>query len=201
MTRLQLRHDVRADGPPMRFDEFHDRYRNFVFRVCREQLQNDEDVQDAVQETYVAAFVHFELVQRARSLPRLLRKIAVNKCRDLLRSLRRRRTVALDEDAELASRLEHGQDPAADQAEASDRAHLRRDLQRSIDGLSRKLREVTWLRYVEGCNQPAIAARLAISQGTVKSRLHRARRILQRTRAVRGLVDHHEPRLQVSECS
>jgi RNA polymerase sigma-70 factor, ECF subfamily len=173
------------------FEEIHDRYRDFLTQICRRQLHDHEDVQDAMQETWLAAFRHLQLLQRVNALPRLLREIAVNKCRDLHRRRRRRAAQPLDAVPEPAAAGEPA-NGAHGGTERQDRHHLREQLQRSIDRLSPSLRLVATLRYLDGLSYLEIAAQLSVSEGTVKSRLHRARHRLRHSCGVRALVDHYE---------
>jgi RNA polymerase sigma-70 factor (ECF subfamily) len=175
--------------PALTFEQVHDDYRDFLTRICRRQLRDHEDVQDALQETWLAAFRHFDLLQRVNALPRLLREIAVNKCRDLQRRRRRRAAEPLDSVPEPAAELSS---PGGDGPEVQDRRHLRDELRCSIERLTPSLRTVAVLRYLDGLSYLEIAARLAVSEGTVKSRLHRARSRLRTSRGVRVLVDHHD---------
>jgi len=67
-------------------------------------------------------------------------------------------------------------------------AVLRLDLARALRGLSDHERVVLLLRYGEDLTERAVAARLGVAEGTVKIRLHRARRSLRLALGEEALV-------------
>lgn len=90
--------------------------------------------------------------------------------REALRHLARRADVALP--GEDMGALPAAPDPAPDAAE-------RVDLRRAVAALAQAERQVVWLRYAADLTQPGVAQMLAIPEGTVKVRLHRARQHLR----------------------
>jgi RNA polymerase sigma-70 factor (ECF subfamily) len=165
--------------------------------VCRRYLRNHEDAQDALQETMLAAYLHFDLVQRVQAPLHLLREIAVNKCRDLLRRQRRRQMLPLDALPEPIAGLDQDLEAAFG---GEDRQVVLRELRRSIERLSPSLRLVAHLRYLDGLSYLDIADQIGVSEGTVKSRLHRARDRLRHSRGVRVLADHNDKSRRRESC-
>jgi RNA polymerase sigma-70 factor (ECF subfamily) len=131
------------------------------------------DVDDVVQEVFVAAFLGLKKFRGESSLRTWLFTITVNKCRShRFRRLRRPRSVALEEAAALESR-----DRGAEKA-ALDRETLAR-IRRSIQVLPRKYREIVVLRYLQGLEVGEIRELLGISDNATQVRLNRARRRLK----------------------
>lgn len=84
---------------------------------------------------------------------------------------RRQRQPEQDEDAEVDTQTDAGDRPD----EAFERALTRERLQTALDGLPAAQREVVILHDVEGYTLTEIATITDTAEGTLKSRLHRAR--------------------------
>jgi RNA polymerase sigma-70 factor (ECF subfamily) len=170
------------------FDRLHAEFQPRILAYCRAVLRHDEDALDAAQETMLAVFRHFDELRFVQSVWNFLRRIAANKCNDLLR---RRRLHARWLDSLLAGDAEPivvEQDSC--DVRPDDQARLQAGLLQSIARLSVRLRRAVELRYVRGFDCRRIASELGISTGTVKSRLSRAREKLARSAAVAALRAH-----------
>jgi RNA polymerase sigma-70 factor (ECF subfamily) len=170
------------------FEELYAEFQPRVFAYCRAVLRHDEDALDAAQETMLAVFRHFDELRQVRSVWNFLRRIAANKCNDLLR---RRRLHA----RWLGSLRADDMEPIVVEHDScdvlpEDEARLQAGLLRSIARLSVRLRRAVELRYVRGFDCRRIASELGISPGTVKSRLSRAREKLARSAGVAALRAH-----------
>lgn len=148
-------------------------YEGLVYRQCLLLLKNPADAQDAAQETMLRAYRAMPRFLGLSSVPTWLYRIAHNVCLDWLKRPRTRR-----ENASLDGMAEAGFDPA-DPAptpedayvQQSDRARLREALLR----LPADWQALLLLRYGEGLSYEAIARALRLREGTVKSRLNRAK--------------------------
>jgi RNA polymerase sigma-70 factor (ECF subfamily) len=123
--------------------------------------------EDAVQEALARAWERTERGEDIDSLPAWVTRTAMNLSRSAFRRLR----------AELRAR----ERPAASAptAEAAG-AEVRADLARALAALPRRQREVVGLHYHLGLPVGEVAGTLGVSEGTVKTSLHRARRALAR---------------------
>jgi RNA polymerase sigma factor (sigma-70 family) len=136
-----------------------------AYRLATVILGDESDGQDAVHDAAEVAWRRFaDLRDPARAGP-WFRQILVNRCRDRLRSRRRRLVEVLR--APFAREEPVVADSAAD-------VGSRDLLARALDRLSADERVVVVLRYEEDLTVPAIAEMLAIPEGTAKSRLHYA---------------------------
>jgi RNA polymerase sigma-70 factor (ECF subfamily) len=131
------------------------------------------DVDDVVQEVFVAAWVGLKKFRGEASLRTWLFTITVNKCRrHRLRRLRRLRAVTLDAAEALESR-ERGGDRAVMDQETFAR------VRRAIQMLPQKYREIVALRYLQGLEAEEICQLLGITANAMQVRLNRARKRLK----------------------
>lgn len=160
------------------------RYGRHLYRIARGVFNDDADAEDLVQETFVRAYRKFATFRGDAPLRTWLTRILLNAARSQLRQ--RHRMVGLEHVdpsvrdpywVEQSHAATGGGDPAALAAHAE----IRRLLQDAIDELPAVYRIVYVLREVEECSVEATAARLAIKPQTVKTRLHRARRLLRKS--------------------
>jgi RNA polymerase sigma-70 factor (ECF subfamily) len=159
------------------------RHNRRLFRVARAVLRDDVEAEDAVQETYLRAFSHLASFRGDAQLSTWLTRIALNEALGRLR--RRRPMVDLAKLLETDDALERGPmtlppntsggDPEADAA----RGQLRGLLEQAVDELPEAFRLVFVLRTIEELSTEETAVHLAIKPETVKTRLHRAHRLLR----------------------
>ena len=155
-----------------------------LFRVARAIVRDDGEAEDVVQETYVRAFTKLHTFRRESSFSTWLTRIALN---EAMGRVRRRRPVATmaDLDSAAARRAEGGvimfptslTPPAAD-AELA-RKEVRAFLEQAVDDLAEPFRIVFILRDIEEMTTEETAEQLSVKPETVKTRLHRARRLLR----------------------
>jgi RNA polymerase sigma factor (sigma-70 family) len=157
------------------------RHNQRLFRVARGLMRDDADAEDVLQEAYVRAFAHIESFRGEAAIATWLTRIVINEARTRLRS--RKPTVeleAVEAAQEAGAQLINfpgraTSDPEADVA----KAQIRRLLEGAVDELPETFRVVFILRDVEGLSIEDTAAQLGIKAETVKTRLHRARRLLR----------------------
>jgi RNA polymerase sigma-70 factor (ECF subfamily) len=159
------------------------RHNRRLFRVARAVLRDDVEAEDAVQDAYLRAFSHLASFRGEAALTTWLTRIALNEALGRLR--RRRPMVDLEKLLELGEPLETtammvpsptaGIDPEADAA----RGELRGLLEQAVDELPEAFRLVFVLRTIEEMSTEETAQHLAIKPETVKTRLHRAHRLLR----------------------
>ena len=153
-----------------------------LFRIARSVVRDDGEAEDVLQEAYAKAFAAIGGFRGEAGVLSWLTRIVLNEARTRLR--RRRPTVELDEiDAAQARGGQVIPFPAASdspgpEADAA-RAQIRRLIERAVDDLPEVFRTVFILRDVEDCSIEETAAQLDLNPQTVKTRLHRARRLLR----------------------
>ena len=132
-----------------------------LFRVGFAILRNRTDCEDAAQNAVLKAYRNLSSLKDRRLFRTWLIRILKNECFDLLK--RRRSTVALTDAPELGYEM-----TVPDL-----------DLNRAFDTLSPDERLTITLFYYEGYKTAEIAALCDVSEGTVRSRLSRARAALK----------------------
>lgn len=159
------------------------RHNRRLYRVARGILGDDGEAEDVVQETYLRAFENLAGFRSESSLATWLTRIAIN---EALGRKRRRRPMLdlenldmLDEQGEprvlIFPGVSAGSNPEAD----ASRTEIRRLLERAVDDLPEAFRIVFVMREVEQMSVEETASQLELRQETVKTRLHRARRLLR----------------------
>jgi RNA polymerase sigma-70 factor, ECF subfamily len=154
------------------------RHNQRLYRTIRAILRDDRDVEDVMQQAYVDAYTHLDQFRGAAKFSTWLTRIAVN--RAIRNGQGERRQLALvspDADADLA--IEYTAAPGLDPEHAMYGHELRTVLESLVDDLPEPFRVVFVMREVEGLSTAETAASLSINEDTVKTRLHRAKRLLR----------------------
>jgi RNA polymerase sigma-70 factor (ECF subfamily) len=132
------------------------------------------DADDVVQEAFVKAYQALPRFRDGAQFRPWLLRIVVNETHNLRRG-RDRRARREERSARLDALVSSVPDPA-DEAVVAGR---RRDLLEAVCGLTDQLRDVVACRYLLDLSEQETAETLGIPAGTVKSRLHRALRMLR----------------------
>jgi RNA polymerase sigma-70 factor, ECF subfamily len=165
---------VRA-GDTQMFEILMRRHNQRLYRATRAILRNDEDAEDAVQQAYLNAYRHLAQFEGRARLSTWLTRIAVFEA--LTRRRRSRdKPVGFGEQEHVDSIASTTPDPER-QAYAGELGAL---LEAALAALPDDYRSVFMLREVDGLSTAQTAQQLRLSEGTVKTRLHRARDLLQR---------------------
>jgi RNA polymerase sigma-70 factor (ECF subfamily) len=159
------------------------RHNRRLYRAARSILNDDAEAEDVVQEAYVRAFTHLDGFRGEAQLSTWLTRIVLNEALGRLR--RRRLTVGLKDIDAISDQGEARviylpsarQD--SDPESAAARAEVRRLLERAVDQLPDHFRVVFMLRDIEEMSVEETASHLGLRPETVKTRLHRARRLLR----------------------
>jgi RNA polymerase sigma-70 factor (ECF subfamily) len=179
LSDAQLVQRVRS-GDPACYEQLLRRYSQRVYRVVRAMLRDDSEAEDVMQDAYLAAYRHLDgFAGRARFSTWLIR-IAANQALDRLRKTGR--FVPFDPTLEEArARLIDAltaalaRDP---EQQAGDR-QIGRMLEHAIEALPPPYRMAYVLRELEGMSTADAAECLGVEEGTVKTRVHRARLLLR----------------------
>ena len=164
-----------------------------LFRVARSMIRDDGEAEDMVQEAYLRAFSSLANFRGQSSLSTWLTRIVVNEALQ-----RHRRHVESPIDVALVPQKQpanvihfplSGHQPLDPERAVAQRqiSHL---LERAIDALPVEFRTVLVARVVEDLSIEETAELLDILPETVKTRLHRARRLLKI-----ALAEHVDPLL------
>ncbi len=151
-----------------------------LYRLARSIVRDDSEAEEVVQESYVRAFTHIEGFKGELSLATWLARIVLNEALGRLR----RRHPAIDID-EMAETHDAGSDPPLivqdhmSPEHASARQEIRRAIENAVDRLSPPFRAVFIMRAIEQMSIAETADCLGIPDDTVKTRFHRANKLLR----------------------
>jgi RNA polymerase sigma-70 factor, ECF subfamily len=160
--------DTRADA----FDRLLDADLLRYYAIAAAMLGDAVEAQDAVHDATVSAWQRFGDLREHDRFGAWFDRILVNACRDHLRRRRRHPVTEL-------TPTSGGATPAAN--DPAQLAATTDAVERALRSLDPDHLAVVVLRYEGDLTVPAIADRLGIAEGTVKSRLHHARRRMRAT--------------------
>jgi RNA polymerase sigma-70 factor (ECF subfamily) len=154
-----------------------------MLAVAGRFLRCEQDRDDAVQESFIAAFKAINAFDGHSKLATWLHRITVNSCLMKLRTASRRPESSIetllptfDETGHHARPVHAWDDDVVSRAEVSETRRLVREF---IDQLPETYRQVLLLRDIEGMDTEQAATLLGCTQANVKTRLHRARQALR----------------------
>jgi len=151
------------------------RYNQRLYRAARAILHSDAEAEDAVQQAYLNAYRHLAQFEGRATFSTWLTRIAVYEALGRKRRSRGRLVESSDEE-----NVEDVASSTPDPERQTYVAQLGALLEAALAALPVGYRAVFMLREVDGLNTAATAQQLGVSEGTVKTRLHRAKDLLQR---------------------
>ena len=140
-----------------------EQYQNTVYRIGLHWFGNQQDAEDIVQETFLRLYRQEKAFENSEHLRLWLMRVAVNLCKDTLKSPWRKRRVSLEA---------VGEQPVFDRPEQG-------NLYREVMALPEKYRTVLNLFYYEELSTKEIAQLLNLRQSAVTTRLSRGRQLLK----------------------
>src|SRR5215216_427901 len=154
-------------------------YQDLLFRIAYRIVADEDQANDAVQEAFLSAFQQIQSVCGS-SMKSWLIRIAVNKCRDQLRLIYRRRAISLDRF--FTPDVETSRDSVLEVPDTSpsvencvEATELEYSIQNALSRLPVHFRSILILADIEGMSYEEISIIERIPIVTVKSRLARAR--------------------------
>ena len=161
------------------FRELVERYQRKIAALALGMLRNREDALDIVQETFTKAYQGLDRFKGDAAFYTWVYRIAYNLCVDQQRRAAKGPQIGLDGEEDAPSARADGPHPDEPFARARD-AEIARRVRAAIQDLTPDHRAVILLRELEGLSYAEISQVLECPKGTVMSRLHYARRQLQR---------------------
>ena len=165
-------------GDESAFEALVRRHRRRVFGLVLRMLGNREEAEEVAQEAFLSLHRHGHRFRREARFSTFVYRVAANAALNRRRSLGRKRA----RENALAQRQRAGIDlPASprDPEDAASGGQIQARVQEALLELSPDLRAAVVLYDIEGQSYGDIARALRIPEGTVKSRIHRARNALR----------------------
>jgi RNA polymerase sigma-70 factor (ECF subfamily) len=168
------------------FRELLDLHRDRVFNITYRMLGNRSEAEDVAQEVFITVFKTIDSFREESKFSTWLYRVAVNHTKNRIKYLARRHDRDRDElDEGVHSQQVNGavtgmplRNAQPDKALAS--AQMESLMQEAIEALDEDQRAVVILRDVEELSIDEICQITGLPDGTVKSRLHRARLVLRK---------------------
>lgn len=164
------------------FRELVAEHRDRVYNLTYRMLGNRAEAEDVAQEVFISVFKTVDSFREEAKLSTWLYRVTVNHCKNRIKYLARRHDRSQDELDEsagaVAAQGPAGPLPRPDRAVEG--AQMEKVLQEAINSLDEDHRAVVILREVEDLSIEEICEITGLPDGTVKSRLHRARLALRK---------------------
>jgi RNA polymerase sigma-70 factor (ECF subfamily) len=164
------------------FEKLISSYQKKVFNIAFGMMHNHDDAYDISQEVFIRVFKSIRKFKGQSSFSTWLYRITTNACLDELRKRKNNKNIiSIDqeiqlEDGEVFRQIE---DDGPTPELVAERNELREIIKEAISKLSDEHKEVIVLRDIQGFSYDDIADIIKCPQGTVKSRINRARRMLK----------------------
>ena len=160
----------------MDFEALTNQHKDAVYRHMIRVCGNREDAEDVLIEALLRAYRHLDQLQASAAFRSWLTQIARRVCWQLKQRESLLPLLQLSQLEDEGRQISSGAPPPEAQAAVGE---MKRLLDQALAGLPEKDREVYRLREIEEMPGDAVARRLKISNAAMKSRLHRARRLLR----------------------
>ena len=165
------------------FDGLVVRYHKQAYNIAYRMTGNHADAEDLTQEAFVRAFRFFGNYRRDWPFDNWLYKIMSNLFVDSLRRKPKARAQSLDQPLDLGGRSEDVFLEIPDVQSNPERMVMSQELdeniQRALSSLPQDFRMTVILADIEGMSYEEISEAMGCSLGTVRSRLHRGRKLLR----------------------
>jgi RNA polymerase sigma-70 factor, ECF subfamily len=169
--------DALRGGDRAEFSRLVDTYSSAIYRLGMKMLEDPQDAEDILQETFIKAFRHLKDFDGRSSLSTWLYRIATNEALMLIRK-RKNQPLSLNEPAENQEQMDEPVQivdwccmPEDELMSGEAKAYMNQ----AVEQLPPTLRAVFVLRDIEGLSTEETSNVLKLSEAAVKTRLSRAR--------------------------
>lgn len=168
-----------ASGDKFAFEELVLLHQQKIYSLCLRMSGNEDDAYDLAQDTFIKAYKSISSFKMESSISTWLYRIASNTCIDFLRRKKKRFKIVIeiDDESEAFSEIP---DTSLSPQKLLEKKELREAIAEALLKLSPQHRQIVILRDINELTYTEIAEILELGEGTVKSRLSRAREQLRR---------------------
>lgn len=182
------------DGDTDAFEALVNDQKKVVFNLALRMLGNEEDAYDISQDAFLKAYTNLSGFRGDCKFSSWLYKLTTNLCLDFIRKRNRHKVVSLvyeDEDGE--AEYPEIPDESFSPEVLTEQKQLRESVQKGLGQLPEQQRQILVLREIGGLRYDEIGRQLNIEEGTVKSRIFRARKKLCEILMRDGNISDHLP--------
>lgn len=174
-------------GSHAAFEELQHRYSHRLFKRILAITRNHEDAEDALQETFIRAYVGLRSFEGRSKFSTWLTSIAVNSALMTIRKRRNKPEMPLDERMNEEGEVHQCdlRDPSLNPEQFCEYKQRFSTALQGVRRLEPKMRSVLDIWISQKYSMKEVANDLGISTACVKARLHRARKCLRRSLEVR----------------
>jgi len=186
------------DGDTNAFEHLVNDQKKVVFNLALRMVGNEEDAYDISQEAFLKAYTNLSGFRGDCKFSSWLYKLTTNLCLDFIRKRNRSKTIPLiyeDEDGD--SEWMEIPDETFSPELQTEKKQLRESVRKGLEQLPAQQREILVLREVGGLRYDEIGRQLNIEEGTVKSRIFRARKRLCEILQKDGNISNELPSKQM----
>jgi RNA polymerase sigma-70 factor, ECF subfamily len=163
-------------GSPEAFRKLHVLYSRRLYRTIVAIMKNPQDAEDALQDTFLRAYLAIHKFEARSNIYTWLTRIAINSAIMILRKQNARDEVLFDPQPETPFTEVRDSAPNPEEAYYLDQRRL--ETQRAIGHLDPHLRAPIWMQLTHGWSIREISQALNISEAAAKARLYRGRQRL-----------------------
>jgi RNA polymerase sigma-70 factor, ECF subfamily len=190
-------------GDTNAFRKLVERYQQRVLSIALGVVGNYQDAEDIAQEAFLKAYRNLGSFRGHSSFYTWLYRIALNLAIDLSRKAYRRSERSIEETFPNDSAIDSSNSSAGGYMAHNERPdeylhrmEVRRRFYRALESLSPQHRATIILREIDGLSYTEIADVVGCSKGTVMSRLHHARKRLQKALEESGEEDVNDSKIK-----
>lgn len=167
------------DGDTNAFEILVNDQKKVVFNLALRMLGNEEDAYDISQDAFLKAYTNLSGFRGDCKFSSWLYKLTTNLCLDFIRKRNRHKVIPLvfEDDNGDSEYLEIPDETYSPETQ-TEQKHLRESVRKGLNQLPPQQREILVLREIGGLRYDEIGSQLGIEEGTVKSRIFRARKKL-----------------------
>ncbi|MBR1841850.1 MAG: sigma-70 family RNA polymerase sigma factor [Oscillospiraceae bacterium] len=163
-----------AEGDEGAFEKLVIENEKLIYNVALKITGNPDDAEDVAQEAFIKAYRNLGSFRGESRFSGWLYRLCYNAAMDHIRKTRDPNLRSLTNDDGSDAELDVA-DPAPTPEESAERKETQRIVREAVNQLDDDKREILIMREFSGMSYTAIAEALGIEEGTVKSRISRAR--------------------------
>jgi len=181
-----------ADGDASAFEEIVRQYEKKIYTYALRMSGSREDAYDLSQEIFLRTYKSLPFFKKEARFSTWLYRIAANVCIDFFRKQKKVEQTPLIEEDENGQTEREIPDRRFDPETELEKRQLRESLEKALECLSEPHRQMIVMRDINGLSYAEIAETLELEEGTVKSRIARARDSMRRLLLGSGNFSCHQ---------